>query len=66
MLTDLKFHRLRLGLTQREVAERLKISGTYLSLMENLKEPIPQKYILQLAKLYNRSAEELAKGGRIL
>lgn len=62
MLTYLKAVRMKTGLTQKEVAKRLGISYQYLSDMERNKEPIQQKYLIELAKLYNCHPLILSQG----
>ena len=44
--------RRREGLTQQQLADRLKVSGAYLNLIENDRRPLPAHLLISLAQLF--------------
>ncbi len=52
--------RRREGLTQQQLAERLKISPAYLNLIENGRRPLPAHLLISLAQLFNLDLKSFA------
>ncbi len=44
--------RLREGMTQRQLAERLEVSASYLNLIENNRRPLPAKLLLKAVQIF--------------
>jgi len=58
-LSKLKFKRLLLCKTQKEVAAAISISQTYLAQMENNKEPIRGEILVRLSRYYGCKSTDL-------
>lgn len=59
MPNRIKERRDQLGLTQAELAERLKIHTSYLSKIENEKKPINVRLAIRIARELNTTVEHL-------
>ena len=57
----LRVLRRREGLTQQQLAERLKISPAYLNLIENGKRPLPAHVLIALAQLFQLDLKAFAE-----
>ncbi len=57
----LRVLRRREGLTQQQLAERLKISPAYLNLIENGKRPLPAQVLIALAQLFQLDLSAFAE-----
>ncbi|MDP2343201.1 MAG: short-chain fatty acyl-CoA regulator family protein [Deltaproteobacteria bacterium] len=57
----LRVLRRREGLTQQQLAERLKISPAYLNLIENGKRPLPAHVLIALAQLFHLDLKAFAE-----
>ncbi len=58
---NLKLERIKKGLSQEKVAEKLNLSTVYISNIENGKQNISLKNAFAFAKLYNKTVDYLIK-----
>lgn len=59
MLSNLKLVRLQRGYKSKEVAEKLHVSSTYISKLENGSAVLTPEILARLARVYGVSAKEL-------
>lgn len=60
-ITYLKLERINKGLNQEDLAEKLKISRSYLSKIETLKHLPSNKINVKIEKFFNKPIDELLK-----